>query len=108
MDSYRICGARSGSLIPNHSGLRNTGLISRQPDVRVVPLPAPPSLTLNLLLPPGGSGWAVLRLPLSSGGCGDSDGVPNYLEGEQTEGRGLDQNLVLPLNWLVGDVRPVL
>lgn len=50
----------------------------------------------------------MLRLPLSSGGCGDSDGVPNYLEGEQTEGRGLDQNLVLPLNWLVGDVRPVL
>lgn len=50
----------------------------------------------------------MLRLPLSSGGCGDSGGVPNYLEGEQTEGRGLDQNLVLPLNWLVGDVRPVL
>lgn len=32
-DSYRVCGTRSGRLIPSCSGLRHTGVVSLPPDV---------------------------------------------------------------------------
>lgn len=31
--SYRVCGAKSGRLIPNCSGLGNNGVVSPQADV---------------------------------------------------------------------------
>lgn len=113
---YRVCGAKSGRLIPNRSGLGNNAMVSLQPDVPPqLAAPHPPS---------SGSGSAVLGLTLPSRGCRSSTwgGEPGKVKRQSgTTSHGLwrlgveggatqswAQTLVLPLTGWSGDLRQVM
>lgn len=112
---YRVCGAKSGRLIPDRSGLGNNAMVSLQPDVPQQ-LAAPPSLQ-----------WvgkrcarahpAFQRLPKQH--LGGEPGKVKRQSGTTSHGLwrlGMEggatqswaQTLVLPLTGWSGDLRQVM